>query len=80
MIALIVCMSVCVFVFIVNYHGSTGFGQDGITSLLGEVGKLDVHETHVSILYARVCVCTCVCASVCLSVCVCVCVGMALCG
>ena len=74
MIALIVC--VCVFV--VNYHGSTGFGQDGITSLLGEVGKLDVHETHVSI-----CVCVCVCARVC--VCVrpfvcCLCVRVCVCG
>ena len=33
----------------VNYRGSTGFGQDGIESLLGNIGTQDVKDVHVSI-------------------------------
>ena len=32
----------------VNYRGSTGFGQDGIESLLGKVGTQDVRDVQVS--------------------------------
>lgn len=35
----------------VNYRGSTGFGQDGIESLLGNIGNQDVKDVHV-------CICT----------------------
>ena len=39
-------------VLLVNYRGSTGFGQRGVTCLLGRIGELDVADTHVSILYS----------------------------
>ncbi len=32
-----------------NFRGSTGFGQDGIESLLGNIGTQDVKDVHVSI-------------------------------
>lgn len=33
----------------VNYRGSTGFGQDSINSLLGNIGTNDVHDTkHIT--------------------------------
>jgi len=32
----------------VNYRGSTGFGQDGIESLLGEIGRIDVSDVQQS--------------------------------
>ncbi|KAI9105906.1 Alpha/Beta hydrolase protein [Phlyctochytrium arcticum] len=30
----------------VNYRGSTGYGKDGIDSLIGNIGDLDVEDTH----------------------------------
>ena len=32
---------------VVNYRGSSGFGQDSIMSLPGNVGKQDVQDVHV---------------------------------
>ncbi|RXN18463.1 acylamino-acid-releasing enzyme-like protein [Labeo rohita] len=37
-------------VLMVNYRGSTGFGQDGIESLLGNVGSQDVKDVHRAVL------------------------------
>lgn len=46
-------MTLCV---TVNYRGSTGFGQDGIESLLGNVGSQDVKDVHVCICTNNVCI------------------------
>lgn len=37
------------FLFLVNYRGSLGFGQDSILSLLGNVGSQDVMDVQVRI-------------------------------
>lgn len=37
-------------VLMVNYRGSTGFGQDAIESLLGNVGSQDVKDVHRAVL------------------------------
>lgn len=34
-------------VFLVNYRGSTGFGQDSILSLIGQIGSQDVKDVQV---------------------------------
>jgi len=34
--------------YIVNYRGSPGFGQDGIDSLPGKVGTQEIEDVHVS--------------------------------
>ncbi|KAK7135760.1 hypothetical protein R3I94_014437 [Phoxinus phoxinus] len=39
-------------VLMVNYRGSTGFGQDGIESLLGNVGSQDVKDVQRAVLCA----------------------------
>lgn len=36
-----------VFLFVVNYRGSIGFGQDNIFSLPGRVGDQDVKDVQV---------------------------------
>lgn len=33
--------------FVVNYRGSTGFGQDSILSLAGNIGSQDVKDVQV---------------------------------
>uniref|UniRef100_A0A8C2E4N9 Acylamino-acid-releasing enzyme n=1 Tax=Cyprinus carpio TaxID=7962 RepID=A0A8C2E4N9_CYPCA len=38
-------------VLMVNYRGSTGFGQDGIESLLGNIGNQDVKDVHRAVLW-----------------------------
>lgn len=34
-------------VYTVNYRGSTGFGQDSILSLIGQIGSQDVKDVQV---------------------------------
>ncbi|KAI4874556.1 hypothetical protein NFI96_029031 [Prochilodus magdalenae] len=38
-------------VLMVNYRGSTGFGQDGIDSLLGNIGNQDVRDVQRAVLH-----------------------------
>lgn len=40
-------MSLFAFVYLVNYRGSTGFGQDSILSLIGQIGSQDVKDVQV---------------------------------
>jgi acylaminoacyl-peptidase len=35
-----------------NYTGSIGYGQDGINSLIGKIGDLDVADVHATALWA----------------------------
>ncbi len=46
-----ICLFVCL--FIANYHGSTGFGQDFLEALPGNVGTLDVQDVQVTIATAQ---------------------------
>ncbi|XP_031421886.1 S9 family peptidase [Clupea harengus] len=39
-------------VLMVNYRGSTGFGQDGILSLIGNIGSQDVKDVQRAVLHA----------------------------
>lgn len=39
-------------VLMVNYRGSTGYGQDGILSLIGNIGYQDVKDVQRAVLYA----------------------------
>jgi acylaminoacyl-peptidase len=39
-------------VCLVNYSGSTGFGDRSIRSLIGEIGDLDIKDTHFAALWA----------------------------
>lgn len=39
----------------VNYRGSTGFGQDSILSLIGQIGSQDVKDVQVAA--SELCVC-----------------------
>ncbi|XP_061621881.1 S9 family peptidase isoform X2 [Phyllopteryx taeniolatus] len=39
-------------VLMVNYRGSTGFGQDGILSLIGHIGSQDVKDVQRAVLAA----------------------------
>ncbi|CAF93359.1 unnamed protein product, partial [Tetraodon nigroviridis] len=39
-------------VLMVNYRGSTGFGQDGILSLIGRIGSQDVKDVQRAVLAA----------------------------
>ncbi|XP_049436066.1 S9 family peptidase isoform X1 [Epinephelus fuscoguttatus] len=39
-------------VLIVNYRGSTGFGQDSILSLIGQTGSQDVKDVQMAVLTA----------------------------
>lgn len=46
------CKNLCVrkyfvSVYLVNYRGSTGFGQDSILSLIGQIGSQDVKDVQV---------------------------------
>ncbi|NXF43036.1 ACPH enzyme, partial [Oceanites oceanicus] len=36
-------------VLLVNYRGSLGFGQDSVTSLLGNIGTQDVHDVQLCV-------------------------------
>ena len=36
------------YLIVVNYRGSPGFGKDGVDSLLGKVGTQDISDVHVS--------------------------------
>ncbi|XP_058246617.1 S9 family peptidase [Hemibagrus wyckioides] len=38
-------------VLMVNYRGSTGFGQDGVDSLLGNIGSQDVKDVQRAVLH-----------------------------
>lgn len=38
-----------------NYRGSTGFGQDNILSLIGQIGSQDVKDVQVPASGLRVC-------------------------
>jgi acylaminoacyl-peptidase len=37
---------------LVNYSGSTGFGDDSIYSLVGHIGSLDIDDTHCAAIWA----------------------------
>ena len=37
-------------IFLVNYRGSTGYGQDGVYSLPGKIGTQDVNDVQVCVL------------------------------
>ncbi|XP_044067566.1 S9 family peptidase isoform X2 [Siniperca chuatsi] len=39
-------------VLMVNYRGSTGFGQDSILSLIGQIGSQDVKDVQMAVLTA----------------------------
>ncbi|XP_070766609.1 acylamino-acid-releasing enzyme [Enoplosus armatus] len=39
-------------VIMVNYRGSTGFGQDSILSLIGQIGSQDVKDVQMAVLTA----------------------------
>ncbi|TKS77300.1 Acylamino-acid-releasing enzyme [Collichthys lucidus] len=39
-------------VYVVNYRGSTGFGQDSILSLIGHIGSQDVKDVQRAVLTA----------------------------
>lgn len=39
----------------VNYRGSTGFGQDSIMSLIGQIGNQDVKDIQVGAAHPLVC-------------------------
>lgn len=39
-------------VLMVNYRGSTGFGQDGISSLIGRIGRQDVRDVQRAVQVA----------------------------
>ena len=36
-------------IFLVNYRGSTGYGQDGVYSLPGKIGTQDVNDVQVCV-------------------------------
>uniref|UniRef100_A0A3Q4BM22 Acylamino-acid-releasing enzyme n=1 Tax=Mola mola TaxID=94237 RepID=A0A3Q4BM22_MOLML len=44
--------TLCLCVCLVNYRGSTGFGQDSILSLLGQIGSQDVKDVQRAVLAA----------------------------
>uniref|UniRef100_A0A673AQX4 Acylamino-acid-releasing enzyme n=1 Tax=Sphaeramia orbicularis TaxID=375764 RepID=A0A673AQX4_9TELE len=45
-----ICMNICLcLLFIVNYRGSIGYGQDSILSLPGNVGTQDVKDVHFAV-------------------------------
>ena len=44
----------CACVFVVNYRGSSGFGQQSIMSLLGKIGTNDVADVQVGVACAPV--------------------------
>jgi acylaminoacyl-peptidase len=40
-------------ILLVNYTGSTGFGDDSIYGLVGKIGVLEVSEVHEAALWAK---------------------------
>lgn len=43
-------LSLWFFFYLVNYRGSTGFGEDSINSLVGHIGEHDVSDVQVCLL------------------------------